>query len=101
MISFENAIEVAKANAKTLIENSKNIVLEGILISDDKKLYEVSLSYDLQGSDPFETKQSDDSSVSNNLSQLAKVLAYRRQYKTFLVDSQNGDFRGFKNQKAG
>lgn len=74
MISFENAIEVAKTNAKILIENSKNIVLEGVLISDDKKLYEVSLSYDLQGTDAFETKQSDDSSVNNSLSQLTKIL---------------------------
>jgi len=84
MISFEKAIEVATSSVKSLITNSRNIVLEGILISDDKQLYEVSLSYDLQGKDHFEVEQDDDITLGNGLSQLAKVMGYRRQYKTFL-----------------
>ena len=60
MVSFKEAIEVASSNVKSLIINSRNIGLEGILISDDKKLYEVSLSYDLKGEDPFEARQDND-----------------------------------------
>lgn len=29
--------------------------------------------------------------------ELIKVMSYRRQYKTFLVDKKNGEFRGFRN----
>jgi hypothetical protein len=100
MISFEQAIEVATKNAKSLIENSRNIVLEGVLISDDKKLYEFSLSYDLQGNDPFEVRQDNDGTVGSGLSQLVKIMGYRKQYKTFLVDGKSGEFRGFRNQKG-
>lgn len=99
MVSFEKAIEVATSNVNSLIINSRNIGLEGILISDDKKLYEVSLSYDLKGEDPFEARQDNDMILGNGLSQLAKVMGYRRQYKTFLIDYGTGDFRGFRNEK--
>lgn len=99
MISFERAIEIATTNASSLIEKSRNISLEGILISEDGKLYEVSLSYDLEGEDPFSAQKNTDEPVGNGLSQLIKVMSYRRQYKTFLVDTRNGDFRGFMKSK--
>lgn len=99
MSSFENAIEVATSRIKKLIPNSSNVTLEGVLISDDKKLYEVSLSYDLKGEDPFEAKRSDDMLLGSGLSQLAKVMGYRRQYKTFLIDYRTAEFRGFRNGK--
>lgn len=101
MISFEQAIETATKNASSLIERSKNISLEGILISEDGKLYEVSLSYDVEGENPFSPKQNTDEAVGNGLSQLIKVMNYRRQYKTFLVDATNGEFRGFMKSKMG
>ena len=100
MISFEKAIEIAKTNASSLIEKSKNISLEGILISEDGKLYEVSLSYDIEEENPFSAKKNTDEPISNGLSQLIKVMSYRRQYKTFLVDAKNGDFRGFIKSKV-
>lgn len=99
MSSFEKAIDVATSKVKTLIPNSSNVALEGILISDDKKLYEVSLSYDLKGEDPFEARQGDDMILGSGLSQLAKVMGYRRQYKTFLIDYNTDEFRGFRNEK--
>lgn len=99
MISFEQAIEIAKKNADSLIEQSQNISLEGVLISEDGKLYEVSLSYDLEGKEPFADQKNSDEAVGNGLSQLIKVMSYRRQYKTFLVDAKNGEFRGFMKSK--
>lgn len=99
MIDFKKAKEIAIESAKSLIGELQNIELEGILISDNMELYEVSLSYDLEN--PLELAQ--ESSISANsensgLSQLAKLMAYRKHYKVFLVDCKTGKFRGFKNQ---
>ncbi|MFZ3192387.1 MAG: hypothetical protein WA154_04150 [Moraxellaceae bacterium] len=99
MISFEQAIEIATTNASSLIEKSKNLSLEGILISEDGKLYEVSLSYDIEGENPASISKNTNEPVGHGLSQLIKVMSYRRQYKTFLVDAKNGEFRGFIKSK--
>ena len=97
MIDFKKAIRVATENAKSLINDARNISLEGVLISDDKRLYEVSLSYDIQGRDPLGVQQN--KNIANNLLELAKIMSYRKEYKIFLVDKESGEFRGFKNQQ--
>ncbi len=100
MISFENAIDSATTNAKSLIKNADNFVLEGVLLSDDNKLYEVSLSYDIKGKDLFNEAVQDKALAGNSgLLQLAAIMGYRREYRVFLVDSKSGRFKGFKNQK--
>ncbi|MCJ8314892.1 MAG: hypothetical protein HRU38_22270 [Saccharospirillaceae bacterium] len=99
MSSFETAIEVANSNIKKLIPNSCNVSIEGILISDDKKLYEVSLSYDIKGNDPLEVKEGQDLKLGQGIAQLVKVMSYRRNYKTFLIDYKTSEFRGFRNDK--
>ncbi len=98
MIDFKKAISIAKENLKDLIPDSEDISLEGVLISEDKKLYEVALSYGLRGEDPFEARNSDDINLESGLSRLAKVMRYRRQHKKFLIDLDKGTFRGFKNE---
>ncbi len=100
MIRFEEAIKKARESAQSLIENAKNISLEGVLLSGDKKLYEVTLSYDLTGRDPLGIQQ-DEGIINNNLLNLAKIMSYRREYKVFLVDRKSGEFRGFRSQKGG
>ena len=97
MIDFENAIDVATKKAKTLIQNANNFTLEGVLLSDDNKLYEVSLSYDIQGADPLARINQ----VKSGLAQLSYLIGYRRENKVFFVDSNSGEFRGFKNQSNG
>ena len=94
MVDFQEAISIAKKNAKELVSNASNFVLEGVLISNDNKLYEVSLSYDIEGNDPLNVSNQGNS----GLSQLAKLMRYRREYKVFLVNTSDGKFRGFKNQ---
>lgn len=94
MVDFQKAISVATVNAQALIQNASNFVLEGVLLSDDNKLYEVSLSYDIEGKDPLGGGNQGNS----GLLQLAKLMRYRREYKVFLVDKNDGQFRGFKNQ---
>ncbi len=91
MITFEKAIDVAKENLRILVPNSKDVSLEGVLISDNKKLYEVDLSYDLSRKDPLEGS-------SSNLKSLSQIMSYHRKYKKFLVDYDTGDFRGFRNE---
>lgn len=94
MIDFESAIKTAKDNAQSLIQNAYNFELEGVLLSSDDKLYEVSLSYDIDKNPVSEVS-------SSGLSQLAKMMSYRRGSKLFLIDSHSGAFKGFKNDKNG
>ncbi|PIE90419.1 MAG: hypothetical protein CR997_06420 [Acidobacteria bacterium] len=98
MITFKKAIDIAKRKVEELIPNSKNISLEGVLISDDKRLYEVSLSYDLRGDDSFDSGNHEDANLGGGLASLVKVMSYRRHCKKFLIDYKNGEFRGFKNE---
>lgn len=99
MIEFEEAVEVAKENAQNLIKSASNFVLEGVLISDDGKLYEVALSYELTGVDPLSGDSTKTTPEIGGLMQLARVMSRRREYKTFLVDIRTGKFRGFSNSK--
>ena len=99
MIKFQKAIDSAKENAKSLITNAQDFVLEEVLISDNNKLYEVSLSYDIQGKNPLDGSQGNNQTGSSGLSQLAKLMSYRREFKTFFIDVETGQFKGFKNQK--
>ena len=99
MIDFEKAIDIAMKSATSLIENARNFSLEGVLLSDDNKLYEVSLSYDIEGKDPLGADQGKGLAGNSGLLQLAKIMSHRREYKIFLVDSSSGKFRGFRNQK--
>lgn len=96
MISFEEAINVATENAKSLVKNAENIVLEGVILSGNNALYEVSLSYDLKGKSPLETGEASKDNTALNLVRLAEIMGKRREYKVFLVDSENGQFKGFK-----
>ncbi len=91
MIDFKNAIDIANKNAQSLIGKLNNVELESAILSDNNHLYEISLSYERQNN------ATDNQNLPNGLAQLASVMSHRRQYKTFLVDSDNGDFKGFKN----
>lgn len=94
MIEFDMAIDVAKENVKKLVPHAKDITVEGAIISDDGKLYEVTLSYELE-----DHRLPENSSKDNNLWTLARIMSKRREQKIFLVNSVNGLFRGFKNLK--
>lgn len=100
MVDFNQAINTAKDNAKALIPGAQNYVLEGVELSSDGKVYEVSLSYDFQGGDTSSGGEVNKGETNNGLSQLIKVLSYRREYKIFLVDSDTGQFKGFRRQSA-
>ncbi|GAB7537602.1 hypothetical protein AB4851_07280 [Burkholderia sp. 22PA0099] len=99
MISFEKAIQIATDNAKLLVKNARNIELEGVVLSSDNKLYEVSLSYDMQGKDPLSIDDGIGGAGESNIRRLARIMSYRREYKIFLVEVKTGIFKGFKNQK--
>jgi len=96
MIDFEQAIKIAQDNVEKLVKGARNFVLEGALISSDNKLYEIAISYDLGSVGGLELPKKKDST---NLATLASLLGKRREYKVFLVDSQTGQFRGFKKYK--
>lgn len=98
MIDFDMAISVAYENVTKLVKGAKNLVLEGVLISSDNKLYEVTYSYDLERQDELGLPKGRATKTSN-LMVLASLMGKRREYKVFLVDSNSGQFRGFKNYK--
>jgi hypothetical protein len=96
MIEFKEAISVAHANVTTLVSQARNIRLEGALLSADGALYEITFSYDVEGEDMGIELGA---AKGSNLLTLAKLMGKRRENKVFLVDSETGKFRGFKNQK--
>ncbi|WP_147693992.1 hypothetical protein [Vogesella mureinivorans] len=95
MIQFEQAIDVALSNAKNLLKQAYNFTLEGVIISSDEKYLEVTLSYELHGSDPLAISPEKANGLSA-MAQLAQIMGRRREYKVFLVDSGSGVFKGFK-----
>ncbi|HDS1724726.1 MULTISPECIES: hypothetical protein [Pseudomonas] len=97
MIDFDRAIQVAWANVEKLVPNAKNITLEGVLISSDNKLYEVTFSYDIERLPGLSIGAA--SAVTSNIEMLTRLVGKRREYKVFLVDSESGQFRGFKKYK--
>ncbi|MBT2868501.1 hypothetical protein JQK19_14755 [Chromobacterium violaceum] len=96
MIDFNDAIKVAKENATMLLENADKFALEGVLLSNDGNIYEVTLSYELRGEDPLKL-QGEDKGY-GDLYKLATLMSRRRELKVFLVDT-TGRFRGFKNAR--
>lgn len=96
MIDFDQAVKIAEENATKLVKNARNFVLEGALISEDNQLFEVTLSYDIERP---ESPLLDEPVLGANLAALAKLMGKRREYKVFMVDASNGQFRGFKNSK--
>lgn len=99
MIEFQKAVKIAEFNASELLPNATNFTLEGLLLSEDGKLVEVSLSYDIQGRSGIDMLSTANKKQNTNLSALATILGFRREYKVFLVDANSGVFRGFKNYK--
>lgn len=95
MIEFDEAISSARSNVQKLVADAKNIRLEEVLISEDEKLYEVTLSYDVSS-----PKDSLPAGRNSSLFALATIMGQRREHKVFLVDSQSGKFRGFRNKEV-
>lgn len=91
-IDFEKAAEVARQHAKKLLPKAKDFSLEGIMLEGSK--YEVTLSYLIEGEDPF-NKRSDEQPA---IGALLKIMGRRREEKVFIIDSR-GEFKGFRNVK--
>lgn len=96
MIEFQEAIAIASDNAKNLIRNARNLEVEGVVLSDNDKLYEVTLSFDMHGADPLDIEDGSKRKDRNDFQRLVTILSHRREYKTFLVDAGSGKFKGFK-----
>lgn len=90
---FEEAISIAKDNVIKLIPNSKDVKLEGAIISSDNKFYEITLSYELSGAEIGSNAKTD----TNSLWALAQLMKTRREEKVFFVNRDSGEFFGFRN----
>ncbi|WP_355581497.1 hypothetical protein [Xanthomonas cannabis] len=99
MTDFQDAINIAIENAKELLNQATNFAVEEALLSDDDKRYEVTLSYDLKGRDPLSGDNAKNNIKETGILQLARLMSYRKEYKTFLVDKRTGNFKGFKIKK--
>ncbi len=96
-IDFKTAIAKAKDGAMELLGDIQNVNAESVLLSDDSKNYEVTLSYDLKGHDPLSIQKeyADDVSL---LEKMIGIMSYRKNYKIFIIDKNNGELKGFKTQ---
>jgi hypothetical protein len=97
VIDFNKAIDIARVNVHTLVPQAKNIVLEGAVISDDDRTYEITYSYDIEKSN--QDKVIDSINQPNNLWALANLIGKRREYKVFIINAETGKFKGFKKYK--
>lgn len=95
MISFERAIDFAIKNAKKLVPNSRDIQVEGAIISENKRNYEIALSYESEGPDTLSGKDSDIA----NVNALSYLLSSKRKKKIFMIKRETGEFVGFKPYK--
>ncbi|WP_156474790.1 hypothetical protein [Acetobacter cerevisiae] len=92
MIDFESAAAIAKDNAKKLVPNAKNIQLEGVVISKNKKNYDVALSYETGGHDNLAASHDNPATLRS----ISYILGKQRYKKIFMVNRQTGEFVGFK-----
>lgn len=99
MIDFKQAIDVAVQNAKMLLEQATKLEVEEALLSDDDKYYEITLSYELNGRDPLAAKNTSSRMATTSILELARLMSYRKEYRTFLVIKETGKFKGFKIKK--
>ncbi|HFK5794966.1 hypothetical protein ACV6DN_18565 [Enterobacter asburiae] len=89
-LNFDKAIKTAIQGAKSLFEG-REFNLEEALISDDRKLYEITLSYTV----PIEALKGTSYGLQVT-NPLMRRLAERKEYRTFLVDATDFSFRGFR-----
>ena len=94
-ISFQKAIQIAKDELKKIQRDAHTINVEQAIISDDEKLYEITLSYEILIKDNLASND-EKLSVPTNLQSLSMLLGRRKIYKTFLINMHDGKFRGFK-----
>ncbi|MBD8533073.1 MULTISPECIES: hypothetical protein [unclassified Massilia] len=94
-MDFKKAIAVALASAKDLLPGAKQFNLEGAVIAGGD--YEITLSYFLTGEDPLDLKE--DSTPTNSLFKIAKLMGTRREYKVFIVNRKTLQFKGFRAYK--
>ncbi|MDC4563712.1 hypothetical protein NQ786_18500 [Acinetobacter baumannii] len=85
-ISYKQATDLAKQNLVDLVENVKEITVEGIELTDK---YEVTLSYIVDNNSNGD---------SSGLSSIAQIMGRRREKKLFNI-SDDGKFLGFKDAK--
>lgn len=92
---FNLAIQVAMKNAKELLPEAKDFTLEEILISEDRKNYEVTLSYITPSAHlGINAKEMSSQLKINPL--MRRLMREQKSYRTFLVDSKTLVFRGFR-----
>lgn len=90
-IEFNEAIEIAKENAKILLPNARSFELEGAIL--ENRAYEITLSFintDLEN----QLARNADTGIGFVMAALAK----RREEKVFIVDL-DGVFKGFRNPR--
>ncbi|UFH48403.1 hypothetical protein [Pseudomonas sp. KNUC1026] len=95
MIDFKQAIQTAIEKVGELVPSAQSPVLEEAVISEDDKVYEITLSYNVDGPPPAS------GAAQAALAGLAGLLAHRREFRVFMIDKQSGDFRGFRRCKEG
>ncbi len=91
-IGFNEAIEIAKENAKDLLPNARSFELEGVIKENNN--FEVTLSFINTDIENKLARESD-----TGIGFVLAALAKRREEKVFIIDPYDGNFKGFRNPK--
>lgn len=88
MIDVKEAVQVAKAAANDFLGQDtvlQDLMLEEVELNTENKTWAITLSYNTPDANKFE--------------RLGAALAgkmHTRKYKTFIIDSETGEFRAMK-----
>ncbi|EED5477973.1 hypothetical protein UJ39_17100 [Salmonella enterica subsp. enterica serovar Tennessee] len=88
-VNFAKAIQVVKDNVSSLLPDATDFTLEEALLSDDELRYEITFSFMTPGTYT-------DSKYGLGSNPLMNHLLAKKDYRTFLVDRDTYQFRGFR-----
>jgi len=90
MLNFKDAIESAKKALNELQRGAEDIQLEEAILDENTGHYAITFSY-------FLKRDSSKHQAGEGLTELAFLMSNRKVYKNFLIDEEDGSFKGLKN----
>ncbi|GLR64430.1 hypothetical protein [Marinospirillum insulare] len=90
MLTFKKAIKSAETTLHELQKGAEDIQLEEAILDENNGYYAITFSY-------FLKRGSSKHQAGEGLKELAFLMSNRKVYKTFLIDEEDGSFKGLRN----
>ena len=85
MVSIKQAVKAAEEALTQLYDTPEGVQLEEVALSDDERYWKITLSF-------LAPRDAADQTVFEHFSQSLTQSVKKRQYKTFEIDRQTGQF---------